>query len=135
MWTITPRGSGLNFPPKQTQKSAGLGEDAGIEDENTWILQVNLLQKDQYFVFSDIILFSPSLCTVQLKIFFPTLHFVHHFLSWQEEAKMHIKYYNLGLSHSRGSCLDIACSVFSSLCDCQSLQKEEKKCAVSWTIG
>lgn len=46
MWTIIPRNSGINFPSKQTQKSTGLAEDTGIQNDNTCILQITLVWKD-----------------------------------------------------------------------------------------
>lgn len=110
MWTIIPRNSGINFPSKQTQKV------------QVWqkVLEYKMIIHVFYklplsgkinSLFSSSILFS-TLCTAPVETFL--LFAIPHFLSCQEGAKMHLKYYNLGQSHS-GSYLNTVCPIFSFL--------------------
>lgn len=80
---------------------------------------MHLLYKDCILVFQLLCIFS-SLCTIQFRIF-PAVHFAHYLLSWHKEMKMRIEYDDLGLPHSRGSNVDVACPVFSFLYSFQSL--------------
>lgn len=76
------------------------------------------------FWFSMYQTFFSSLWIVQFKVF----HFKHHFLRWHEGVKMHIKYYDLVLSHFEGSSMYIAYPLLLFLYHVQSLQTETGMC-------
>lgn len=125
---VIPGSSGINLPTKQTQKkkNAGLGEETGIANENTWILQMNPLDFDDLFDFSGVIHFFFSMYCLVWN--FSRCSFYISFLQlvWRNKDARKVSW--LGLSHSKGGGIYTACPVFSFLCNFQSLSSEAGMC-------